>query len=107
MLIVNSAMQAHIHALEIESRLQEAGIALVLIDVPRMADKSVPEALYLFGQIFGEPGKAREVADFINGQFADIHVRLSRSKQPKPVVYYEKSGTAETFGLSSLSNSSG
>ena len=106
-LIVNSAMQAHMHALKIESRLQEAGIALVLVDVPKVADKSVPEALYLFGQIFGEPEKAREVAGFINEQFADIHARLSRSKQPKPVVYYEKSGTAETFGPSSLSNSSG
>lgn len=34
-LIVNSAMQAHLHALDIEPQLTKAGIALVLVDVPK------------------------------------------------------------------------
>lgn len=107
-LIVNSAMQAHMHALDIEPQLTAAGIALVLVHIPgKAADQSVQEALQLFGQIFGEPEKAREVAGFIHKQFADLQARLPRNKQPKPLVYYEKSGTAETFGPSSLSHSPG
>lgn len=106
-LIVNSAMQAHMHALDIEPRLKEAGIALVLVDVPKVPDKSLQEAIVLFGQIFGEPEKAQDVAGFISAQFTDLRERLARSKQPRPLVYYEKSGTSETFGPSSLSTASG
>lgn len=106
-LIVNSAMQAHIHALEIEPKLKEAGIALILIDVPQKADESAQETYRMLGKVFGEEEKAEKVAAFLDRQFADLKERLGTVKSHRPLVYYEKSGTAEVFGPSSLSNAPG
>lgn len=106
-LIVNSAMQAHMHALDIEAKLKEAGIGLVLIDVPKVTEKSAQETYRLLGKIFGEEKKAENVAAFIDRQFADLEARLKKVSGPKPLVYYEKSGTAEIFGPSSNSGVSG
>ena len=63
-LIVNSAMQGHMHALDIEPRLTEAGIALLLVDVPGTSPQSAQELYRLLGEVFDEKEKANEVAAF-------------------------------------------
>lgn len=63
-LIVNSAMQAHLHALDIEPQLTKAGIALVLVDVPKITDRSAQETYTLLGKLFNEEEKAAEVNAF-------------------------------------------
>lgn len=104
-LIVNSAMQAHTHALEIEPQLTKAGIELLLIDVPQDVATSSQEALTLLGQTFGAEERAAEVNEFINGQFELITSKNLADQQNRPTVYYEKSGTAEEFGPTSTSAS--
>lgn len=107
-LIVNSAMQAHTHARDIEQKLTEAGIAMILIDVPGVTEQSAQETYRLFGKIFGEEEKAEAVASFLDKQFADLKAGLAKvAAAPKPLVYYEKSGSAEIFGPSSRSGVSG
>ena len=103
-LIVNSAMQGHMHAMDIEPRLTEAGIALLLVDVPGTSPQSAQDLYRLLGEVFGEPEKASEVASFLDQQYADLQAGLAKVSGPKPLVYYEKSGSAEIFGPSSRSN---
>lgn len=106
-LIVNSAMQGHMHALDIEPRLTEAGIALLLIDVPGETPHAAQDLYRLLGEVFGEREKANEVAAFLDKQLADLEAGLAKVNTAKPLVYYEKSGSAELFGPSSRSNVSG
>lgn len=106
-LIVNSAMQAHLHAKDIEKRLKDVGIEIILIDVPKETDKSAQEVYKLMGQIFKEEEKAAEVIAFLDKQFKNVKEGLNKVKGPKPLVYYEKSGSSEVWGPSSLSKSSG
>lgn len=106
-LIVNSAMQAHLHALDIEPQLTKAGIALVLVDVPQNVDRSAQETYTLMGKIFNEEEKAAEVNAFLDKQFKVVKDGLANVKRSKPLVYYEKSGTAEVYGPSKTSKTSG
>jgi iron complex transport system substrate-binding protein len=103
-LIVNSAMQAHKYALEIEDQLTEAGIPLVLIDVPGdEIDNSVQDTISLLGQIFQKEDKAEEVNSFIGEQFAIIENLELASRTDKPTVYYEKGGDSQNIGTTSSS----
>jgi len=106
-LIVNSAMQGHLHAMDIETKLKDAGIALLLIDVPGTGGQSPQDLYRLLGEFFEEKEKAATVAAFLDKQFTDLNERLAKVDGPKPLVYYEKSGSAEVFGPSSRSNVSG
>lgn len=106
-LIVNSVMQGHMYAMDIEPRLTEAGIALLLIDVPGETPHAAQDLYRLLGEVFGEKEKANEVAAFLDKQFSDLEAGLAKVNTPKPLVYYEKSGSAEIFGPSSRSNVSG
>ena len=106
-LIVNSAMQAHRHALDIEEQLTAAGIPLVLIDVPGDIDGSSREAVHLIGEIFGEEERAGEVGDFIDAQFDTLAGAGIGSTGDAPSLYYEKSGTLESVGTSATSDASG
>jgi iron complex transport system substrate-binding protein len=104
-LIVNSAMQAHKYALEIEPQLTKAGIPIVLIDVPgKSVDTSAQQTLTLLGQIFQVEGRAAEVVDFLDEQYAMI-ASMNLDEADKPTVYYEKSASAEIFGSTSSSKS--
>jgi iron complex transport system substrate-binding protein len=103
-LIVNSAMQAHKYALEIEDQLTEAGIPLVLIDGPGdEIDNSVQDTISLLGQIFQKEDKAEEVNSFIGEQFAIIENLELASRTDKPTVYYEKGGDSQNIGTTSSS----
>lgn len=105
-LIVNSAMQAHRYALDIEAQLTEAEIPIVLIDVPGSSvDTSVTDTMTLLGQIFQEEDRASDVNAFISRQFDLIRSKDLGQRTDKPTVYYEKSGDAENFGPSSSSSS--
>ena len=106
-LIVNSVMQGHMYAMDIEPRLTEAGIALLLIDVPGETPHAAQDLYRLLGEVFGEPKKAQAIASFLDKQHADLEAGLAKVNTPKPLVYYEKSGSAEIFGPSSRSNVSG
>jgi len=106
-LIVNSVMQGHMYAMDIEPRLTEAGIALLLIDVPGKTTQSAQDLYRLLGKVFDEPERGEEVAAFLDRQFTDLETGLKKVNTPKPLVYYEKSGSAEIFGPSSRSNVSG
>ncbi|KDE71248.1 FMN-binding protein [Fusobacterium necrophorum DAB] len=103
-LIVNSAMAAHKYALEIEEILKNAGIQIVLIDVPgKQLEKSIPQTMKILGQIFQEERKAKEVSDFIEKQYSLIASKKVQEKTKKPTVYYEKSGYSEIIGSTSTS----
>ncbi|MEW9122398.1 MAG: ABC transporter substrate-binding protein [Thermotaleaceae bacterium] len=103
-LIVNSAMGAHRYALEIESQLTEAGIPIVLIDVPGQAfTTSVQDTLRLLGQVFQKEERANEVASFIDTQYKLLASKNPSDRTNKPTVYYEKSGYSEVFGSTSSS----
>lgn len=105
-LIVNSAMNAHKYALEVEGKLRDAGIQIVLIDVPgNSLTTSVQSTIKLLGQIFGKEERANEVAAFIDKQYALIASKELATKVKKPTVYYEKSGYADTYGTTSTSSS--
>ncbi|MFA7068283.1 MAG: ABC transporter substrate-binding protein [Acidaminococcaceae bacterium] len=106
-LIVNSAMQGHTHALAIEDKLNAAGIPLVLVNIPDGSGKSVQQTLALFGQIFGRQEKANEVIAFIDKQFSDLQSHLPNKNTDKPLVYYEMAGSLENYGPSSFGGSSG
>ena len=71
-LIVNSVMQGHMYAMDIEPRLTEAGIALLLIDVPGETPHAAQDLYRLLGEVFGEPKKAQAVAYFLDNQLADL-----------------------------------
>jgi len=106
-LIVNSAMGAHRYALEIEPQLTEAGIPIVLVDIPgKSITTSVQDTLKLLGQIFQTEERAAEVSDFIDEQYELIASKNLDEKTDKPTVYYEKGGYAEVYG-SSTSSASG
>lgn len=103
-LIVNSAMGAHKYAMEIEPKLKEAGIPVVLIDVPgKSIAQSPQETIKILGQIFQKEKKAEEVNAFLDKQFKIISNKNLQTKQNKPTVYYEKSGYSEIFGSTSSS----
>lgn len=105
-LIVNSAMAAHKYALEVEDQLKDAGIPIVLIDVPgKKMDKSVQETMKILGKIFQEENKANEVSDFMDEQYDLIASKNLDDKKDKPTVYYEKSGYSEVYGSTSTSES--
>ncbi len=105
-LIVNSAMGAHRYALEIEDQLTAAGIPIVLIDVPgKSLTTSVQDTVKLLGQIFQKEERAKEVASFIDEQYALVASKKLDQRQDKPTVYYEKSGYSEIFGSTSSSQS--
>lgn len=104
-LIVNSAMAAHKYSLEIEEQLAEAGIKIILIDVPgKDPEKSVQQTMKILGDLFQEKEKANEVINFIDKQYSLITKNLKNIKY-KPTVYYEKSGYSEVFGPTSTSKS--
>ncbi|MPW24953.1 ABC transporter substrate-binding protein [Alkalibaculum sp. M08DMB] len=105
-IIVNSAMAAHRYALEVEDLLSEAGIEIVLIDVPgEKMDKSVQQTMKLLGQIFQEEEKATEVSDFVDKQYELIASKNLAQRKDKPTVYYEKSGYSEIYGSTATSDS--
>lgn len=105
-LIVNSAMGAHRYALEIEDQLTAAGIPIVLIDVPgKSLATSVQDTIKLLGQIFQKEERAKEIASFIDKQYALVASKKLDQRQDKPTVYYEKSGYSEIFGSTSSSQS--
>lgn len=105
-LIVNSAMSAHNYALEIEEQLTEAGIPIVLINVPgKKLDKSVQQTMKLLGQIFQEEEKAAEVSAFIDEQYGLIASKKLSQREDQPTVYYEKSGYSEIYGSTATSAS--
>jgi iron complex transport system substrate-binding protein len=105
-LIVNSAMSAHKYALEIEDQLTEAGIPIVLIDVPgKSIDTSVQDTLKLLGQIFQKEERAAEAANFLDAQYELINSKNLNDRTNKPTVYYEKSGYSEVYGSTSSSKS--
>ncbi|WP_022818742.1 ABC transporter substrate-binding protein [Fusobacterium russii] len=104
-LIVNSAMAAHKYALEIEDQLTQAGIKIILIDVPgKKIENSVQQTMKLLGQIFSEEARAKEVIDFIDTQYNLVLSKDLRNEANKPTVYYEKSGYSQIFGSTSTSN---
>jgi iron complex transport system substrate-binding protein len=105
-LIVNSAMQAHKYALDVEAQLTAAGIPIVLIDVPgKSIDTSVQQTVALLGQIFEESEKAEEFNAFIDAQFDLLRAKNLSARSDKPTVYYEKSGYSEIYGSTSTSAS--
>ncbi len=105
--IVNSAMQAHKHILDIEPQLTQAGIPIVLIDVPSTVDTSVQKTIALLGDLFGEKEKAAAANAELDGLFDLIRTKNLSARTDKPSVYYEKSGYSEIYGSTSGSNSSG
>lgn len=103
-LIVNSAMKAHVYALEIEEQLTEAGIPIVLIDVPgKNIETTAQDTLKLLGRLFQKEERALEVSAFIDEQYALLDSMNLDEKTDKATVYYEKSGTAEVFGSTTTS----
>ena len=105
-LIVNSAMAAHKYALEIEDQLAEAGIKIILIDVPgKDSEKSVQQAMRILGDVFQEKAKANEVINFIDKQYSIMNSKNLKNRKDKPTVYYEKSGYSEVFGPTATSKS--
>ena len=107
-LIVNSAMGAHMYALAIEKQLARAGIKLILIDVPgKSCTTSSQATLKLIGRIFQEEKRAAEVVDFLDRQFAPLKSDAFISRKDKPTVYYEMSRSAASFGPTQTSVSNG
>lgn len=103
-LIVNSAMAAHKYALEIEKQLAEAGIKIILIDVPgKNIEKSAQQAMSILGKVFQEEKKAKEVNQFLDSQYSLITSKKLKNKEKQPTVYYEKSGYSEIFGPTATS----
>ncbi|MFZ7120200.1 MAG: ABC transporter substrate-binding protein [Eubacteriaceae bacterium] len=103
-LIVNSAMSAHRYALEVEDQLTQAGISIVLINVPGdELDKSVQQTMNLLGQIFQEEEKATEISAFIDKQYGLIASKNLSEREDKPTVYYEKSGYSQIYGRTATS----
>lgn len=107
-LIVNSAMGAHRHAKAIEAQLNQAGIPLVMIDVPgKSMTTSAQETLRILGKIFQQEEKAAEVIAFLDKQYALIASKKIAERKDKPTVYYEKSGYSEVFGSTENSTRAG
>ncbi|MFZ7103584.1 MAG: ABC transporter substrate-binding protein [Peptococcaceae bacterium] len=105
-LIVNSAMAAHKYALEVEPQLTEAGITIVLIDVPgKNLAASVQKTMQLLGRIFQEEENAAAVSAFIDKQYGLIAAQNLARREDKPTVYYEKSGYSEVYGSTATSAS--
>ncbi|WP_432409299.1 ABC transporter substrate-binding protein [Wukongibacter sp. M2B1] len=105
-LIVNSAMSAHKYALEIEEQLTDAGISLVLINVPsKNLDKSVQQTMKLLGQVFQEEERADELSAFIDEQYGLLASKKLSQREDQPTVYYEKSGYSEIYGSTATSAS--
>ena len=103
-LIVNSAMGAHQYAMDVEDSLEEAGIKIVLVDVPgKNLESSVQNTMNILGKIFQEEEKAAEVSAFIDQQYQIIASKNLASREDKPTVYYEKSGYSDIFGPTSTS----
>lgn len=107
-LIVNSAMGAHRHALAIKSHLDDAGIPIVMIDVPgKSITSSVQETITLLGQIFQKEDRAAEITAFFDKQYAILASKNLLEGDDKPTVYYEKSGYSEVFGSTQASTAPG
>lgn len=103
-IIVNSAMGAHKYALEVEDQLSEAGIKIVLVDVPgKTLENSVQNTVGILGKIFQEEERAAEVIAFIDEQYNLLASKNLNERKDKPSVYYEKSGYSEVFGSTSTS----
>ncbi|MDO5301557.1 MAG: ABC transporter substrate-binding protein [Tissierellia bacterium] len=101
-LIVNSAMGAHGHAMALEAQLQEAGIPMVLVDVPGDSIyHSSKDTVDLLGRIFQKEERARELNEFLDRQFALVLDKQLQEREDRPTVYYEKSGYSEIFGVTS------
>lgn len=103
-LIVNSAMGAHKYAMEVEPQLREAGIPVVLIEVPGTSISTSPQStMSLLGQIFQAESRAQELNEFLDAQYKLLEDMNLSSREDKPTVYYEKSGYSEIFGATSSS----
>ena len=107
-LIVNSAMGAHRHVMAIKSQLAEAGIPIVMIDVPgKSIASSAQDTIKLLGQIFEKEARAAEVTAFLDKQYEIIASKNLSGSPDKPTVYYEKSGYSEVFGSTQASTRTG
>jgi len=105
-LFVNTAMSAWNYALDIEDQLDEAGIKLVLINVPgKNLDTSVQDTMTILGQVFQEEEKADEVSEFMDTQYDLLASENLSEKTDQPTVYYEKSGYSEIYGSTATSAS--
>ncbi len=103
-LIVNSAMAAHKYAMQVEDQLAQAGIKIVLIDVPgKELEHAAQDTVTLLGQIFEVEERAAEVTSFLDNQYGLIASKNLMNRTDKPTVYYEKSGYSEVYGSTSTS----
>ena len=107
-LIVNSAMGAHMYALNVEKQLARAGIKIVLIDVPgKSSTSSSQSTLKILGQIFQKEKRAAEVIAFLDAQYAPLASGDFFKRSDKPTVYYEMSRSAAGQGPTQTSASNG
>ena len=107
-LIVNSAMGAHMYALGIEEQLTRAGIKVILIDVPgKSGTRSAQATLKLLGQIFQRPERASQVIEFLEAQYAPLRSDAFVNRTDSPKVYYEMSRPGSGFGPTQTSVSNG
>ena len=107
-IIVNSAMAAHRHAGAVKSQLDEAGIPVVMIDVPgKSMTTSAQQTIEILGKIFQKEERAAEVIGFLDQQYELIASKKLGQRKDKPTVYYEKSGYSEVFGSTQTSKRKG
>lgn len=107
-LIINSAMGAHRHVMAIKSHLAQAGIPVVMIDVPgKSIATSAQDTVRVLGQIFQKEARAAEVVAFLDKQYEVIASQNLSESPDKPTVYYEKSGYSEVFGSTQASTRTG
>lgn len=84
-------------------RLEEAGIPVVVVDYNAQTVERHVASTLIFGEVTGQPKRAREIADFYAGALKQVAERVAAAGKPKPKVYVEfgNKGPAEysfTYG---------
>ncbi len=103
--LLNTRSSSMENTLKTAEDLAKAGIPTVVTTMSENPEKSPVECIKLIGQLFGKEQRAKEIADFIEAQFAILKSQNLSGKKDKPTVYQEKgSGTAEEYDVTSTTD---
>ncbi|WP_089609836.1 ABC transporter substrate-binding protein [Dehalobacterium formicoaceticum] len=92
-------------ALDAAEKLERAGIPTLILTRSEDPSTSPQEAVLLVGKIFGTEDRAREMAGFLDEQFAIIKSKNLSQKTDKPTVYEEMGwGTREEYSSTGITD---
>jgi iron complex transport system substrate-binding protein len=80
-------------------KLKQAGLPLVFFDQSNKLLENPQKGITIYGQLFGQEARAKEISDYIDGQINIVTSRLAKIGKKMPTVYMERGDAgAKVYG---------